>query len=150
MARISMNAKFLLPVTQTGSHQQKMLCSRRLRFLGDHPKNVENGLIPLLAMYTLRTFVSLTRFHREIHSLRVGWRNMCKLRFFENHRHVLLEWLYLLRSAKLGALWTGKPLLKFRGPAPKLVFVGLSPQNHLTMVIIPPPPRPSAPSPLLP
>jgi hypothetical protein len=31
-------------------------------------------------------------------------------------------------------------LREFRGPAPKLVFVGLSPQNHLTMVIILPPP----------
>jgi hypothetical protein len=33
---------------------------------------------------------------------------------------------------------------EFRGLAPKLVFGGLSPQNHLTMVIILPPPLLSA------
>ena len=38
-------------------------------------------------------------------------------------------------------------LREFRGLAPKTFFLGgLAPQNHLTMVITPPPPLPSASS----
>ena len=43
-----------------------------------------------------------------------------------------------------------KRLREFRGLAPKSVFGGLAPRNHLTMVIILPPSLPSASSPLPP